>query len=76
MNVIHSFYDTFRVFPGLITMEMFTSPVTTPKVRSCMVAGVFSLCILVYSTTANPLLALLVAFLLPEVLLRLSLAIC
>jgi len=76
MNVVRSFCDTFRVFPAAMTMEMFMSPVTTPKVRTVMTVGLFTVCSVVYYTTDNPLLAMALAFLLPELLLRLVVALC
>lgn len=74
MNVVRSFYDTFRVFPSVMVMDMYVSPATTPKVRAFMTATCVAVCATVYYTTDNPLLAMMLAFLLPEFLIRLLLA--
>jgi len=76
MNVLRSFYNTFHLIPGAMTIELFMSPVTPPMGRTGMTLGLLTLCALVYFTTGNPLLSLVVACLLPEVLLRLCLVLC
>ncbi len=75
MNVVRSFYDTFRVFPSVMVIDMYVSPATTPKVRAFMTAACVTVCAGIYYTTDNPLLAMMLAFLLPEFLLRFLLAV-
>jgi hypothetical protein len=74
MNVVRSFCDTFRVFPSVMVMDMFVSTATTPKVRVFMTATCVTICACIYYTSNNPLLAMLLAFLLPEFLIRFLLA--
>jgi len=57
-----------------MTIDMYTNPVTTRKVRLAMTLGSVALCSLIYYTTDNPLLAMILTFLLPEFFLRLGLA--
>ena len=75
MNVVRSFHQTFNVFPYYMWMDMYVSPVTTRKVRLAMTLGSVGLCSLIYYSTGNPLFAMCLTFLLPEVFLRLILAI-
>lgn len=74
MNVVRSFYQTFRVFPSYMMIDMYVSPATTRKVRLAMTLGSVALCSILYYTTDNPLLAMILTFLLPEFFLRLGLA--
>jgi len=74
MNVVRSFYQTFHVFPFYMTIDMYVNPVTTRKVRAVMTLGSVALCSLIYYSTDNPLLAMILTFLLPEFFLRLVLA--
>ena len=74
MNVVRSFYHTFHIFPIVLSMDMFFHPVTTPKVRFWMTSTVVGTCLTVNYLTDNPLLAMVLAFLMPEFLIRAFLA--
>jgi len=66
MNAIRSFYDTFRIFPFMMTTELFSNR------RQATVAALFCATCgsALYAVTDSPVISVFVVLFLPEFLLR------
>ena len=69
MNAIRSFYDTFRVFPYMMTIEILSDRrQTAAAALFCATCGSA-----LYAATDSPVLSVFVVLFLPEFLFRVAL---